>query len=51
MVMVRDMVRVMVRIRVFQRELVCSSGFLKFLFSFKGCRVFYNVLGGSNTYY
>ena len=27
------MVRVRVRVRVFQRDLVCSRGFLKFLFS------------------
>ena len=43
-------VRVKVRVTVFHWNLVCSSVVLKFLFSCKGSRVFYNFLVGSNTY-
>ena len=41
MVMVRVRVKVKVKVSVFQRNLVCSRGILKFLFSCKG---FYCVL-------
>ena len=33
-----------------ERDLVCSRGFLSFCPVVKGSRVFYNVLGGSNTF-
>ena len=39
------MVRVRVRVKVFQRELLCFRGFLKFLFS---CNGFY--CGGSRRF-
>ena len=35
------MIMVRVRVRVFQDDVVCSRGFLKFLF---GCKLFYCVL-------
>ena len=52
MIMHMVRVRVRVRVRVFQRDLVCSRGFLKtFCPVVKGSRVFYNVLGGSNSFH
>ena len=44
------MVRVKVMVTVFQRNLVCSRGFLKFCSVVKGSRVFYNFLVGSSAY-